>query len=179
MSTVNSLHNVRKNGRFVKKKCLERELKAKEAKVKKSVERRQRLISETLAASPAEEYNSDEAEAKQFASSVMDGRRVIDTSILWKEMFCLVCRKGLCFRDIVKEKSRGMAYVWTVRCPNCLLEKDIHSSPTYVSVKSGCSRYVVNAKLIFGELIFVSLLSPGRISFGRRVSRWKTPRARL
>ena len=149
MSAVNNLHNVRKNGRFIKKKVLSRELKALEAKEKKLTEKRQRLISETIAATPAVEFDSKAAEAKDFANSVMDGRRIIDTITMWKEMFCLVCRQGLCFRDIVKERLRGLACVWTVKCPTCLLEKDVNTSSTYVSNNSGCSRYVVNAKLIF------------------------------
>ena len=79
MSAVNNLHNVRKNGRFIKKKVLSRELKALEAKEKKLTAKRQRLISKTMAATPAVEFDSKAAEAKDFANSVMDGRRIIDT----------------------------------------------------------------------------------------------------
>lgn len=172
---MSSLHNVRKNGRFVKKKFLARELKAKEGAAKKLAEKRQRLISETLAASPADEFDSDEREAQQFALNVMDGRRVIDIITLWKEMFCFVCRKGLCFRDICKEKTKGMAYVWTMKCPDCLLIKEVHTSSTYISTKTGSSRYVVNAKLSFGKC-FYPILSEVTVKNACvvHVRRWET-----
>ena len=75
-----------------------------EAKQKKLTTKRQSLISDTVAASTAVEFGSVEAEAQQFANVVMDGRRIVESISSWKEVLCLLCSQGWCFRDIVKAR---------------------------------------------------------------------------
>lgn len=98
-----------------------------EAKQKKLTTKRQSLISDTVAASTAVEFGSVEAEAQQFANVVMDGRRIVESISSWKEVLCLLCSQGWCFRDIVKARVKGLACVWIVRCPTCLMEKDVNT----------------------------------------------------
>lgn len=74
--------------------------------------------------------------------------RAMDLDMLSEEMWCNQCQIPLSFRNIVDEKRKGIASVFTVRCMQCSMLQYVHT----FKYNSVTKTYDVNGKLAFGKL---------------------------
>ncbi|KYN11773.1 hypothetical protein ALC57_16051 [Trachymyrmex cornetzi] len=54
-------------------------------------------------------------------SDYMEGRRIVEFSILAEQLWCVSCKEALSLNYIEKEMHRGLSSILLVRCHKCLL----------------------------------------------------------
>jgi len=82
----------------------------------------------------------------------VEGRRIVDFSLLAKHLVCDSCKETLSLRDIATETRRGLASILHVRCRGC---SEVTCVPTskQVTDKNTKSRfYTVNRDIVNGAI---------------------------
>jgi hypothetical protein len=82
------------------------------------------------------------------------GRRVVDLQLFAKQMWCEDCDSALSLRFLEEERKFGLASKFTVRCHQCLLQKEVFTSALAPS-EDGRPLYAVNCKAAVGKLVCV------------------------
>lgn len=117
------------NGRFIKKKMLEKKLKSlsamSEAKKRKSVE-----------SMPKE-------------NKVCKGRRMVDIQELAKNLKCWQCSELLSLQRIVDERGTGLHSILIISCEKCDAKTSV---PTGKTTTSGyCNDADINKTVVIGK----------------------------
>lgn len=81
---------------------------------------------------------------------VFEGRRVIDLSLMSKQMQCVACNGCLHLKDIVHEIRYGLASMFGAVCPNqqCRHMNKITTSERHVNNNGP---FTVNSKSVLGK----------------------------
>lgn len=123
----------KKNGQFVKKSEAIRRIQARELISKINLKKTKKL------------------EQKVKINVNNTGRRIVDTALLGKSMWCRGCEIPLSFSNVEKETQRGLASIFNIRCSKCSSIIEVASSET-VQTGSGSTLFAVNCKAAAGKL---------------------------
>lgn len=96
-------------------------------------------------------------DSELYPRCLIDGNRIINLSVLAKELWCAECKIVLGIENIEKETMVGLASVFHVRCHQCLGIKFARTS-TYTQKSKednrGC-HYSINVKASAGKFTIV------------------------
>jgi hypothetical protein len=107
---------------------------------------KQRNNTTDLRAKPGTPLN---ASSSAKSSCPVEGYRIIDLQHVGRQMVCDGCCEKLSFEDLEEEITRGLASVFTFRCPTCKLTKKVGTS---AKQKNGC--YEINIAAVIGKNTF-------------------------
>lgn len=126
-------NQTRLKGQWMKKKVLEKRIKAMTAIVKGR--------NQNLKVSETEEYTE---------GNLCVGRRIVELSELGKNLICCNCKQVLSLNNIESEKRLGFNSILNVRCGNCLVLTEVATG------KMHSKRSDTNTKAVLGTLSFIS-----------------------
>lgn len=78
----------------------------------------------------------------------MEGRRIVELSVLAEQMWCVCCKEALSLENIEQERRRGLASILQVRCHKCLI---INIVNTGKKSDGSMNRFDVNSKIVRGK----------------------------
>ncbi|XP_011859083.1 PREDICTED: uncharacterized protein LOC105556597 [Vollenhovia emeryi] len=103
------------------------------------------------------EYNANsklesEEKDKSPQPSYMEGRRIVEFSVLAEQLWCVSCKEVLSLQYIEEEMHRGLGSILLVRCHKCLLMNSVATGKQHNWGRRRLSRFDVNAKAVIGML---------------------------
>ena len=81
----------------------------------------------------------------------LTGRRLIDLSLLAKELWCKSCNTSVSVRHATQERRVGLASIFHVTCQLCQTGHQVHMSNTEKTPEFSNVSYTVNTKVIVGK----------------------------
>lgn len=86
----------------------------------------------------------------------MEGRRIVEFSVLAKQMWCVCCKEALSLENIEQERRRGLASILQVRCHKCLLLNIVNTGKKHFSPDGSMNRFDINSKIVLGKSVTVN-----------------------
>ncbi|XP_034935711.1 uncharacterized protein [Chelonus insularis] len=141
------MEKTRYKGKFIKKKTLERNLKAVEILNKGKLKKQIRNLT----------YSNREAEHPKVISSSMkhglcEGIRFIDLQVLSENLQCEKCGQLLHLKNATEEKLVGQRVNLLVTCTECQAVKEVYTTKSHLSSDKKTMKSDVNTRLILGAI---------------------------
>lgn len=86
----------------------------------------------------------------------MEGRRIVEFSILAKQMWCVCCKVVLSLENIEQETRREFASILLIRCHKCLLTNIVNTGKKHSSLDGSMKRFDINSKIVLGKSFAVN-----------------------
>lgn len=90
-------------------------------------------------------------ENKSFQSSYLDGRRIVEFSILAEQLWCVSCKEALSLKYIEREIRKGLGSILLIKCHKCLLVNTVATGKQHSWGSRRLSRFDVNTKAVIGK----------------------------
>ncbi|XP_018314207.1 uncharacterized protein [Mycetomoellerius zeteki] len=95
---------------------------------------------------------NSEPQNESTQSDYMEGRRIVEFSVLAEQFWCVSRKEALSLSYIEKEMHRGLGSILLVRCHKCLLINSVTTSKQHSWANRRLSRFDVNTKAVIGVL---------------------------
>ncbi|XP_046591676.1 uncharacterized protein LOC124293697 [Neodiprion lecontei] len=123
-------------GQFVKKKVLDKKLKAVYAMCRANAAKRE------------ESGHNLHDRQQEFA---VEGRRIVDLEYLAQQLKCIRCKKDILLKKAVKETRMGLNSILHIACDECCSITQVRTGKTHVTLENK-THADVNTKAVLGAV---------------------------
>lgn len=123
----------------------------------KQYKRRMKQIECGLMRKTRKVTTEDPCDYDEERQCMVEGRRLIELKVMAEHLYCSFCKEILSLEDIEKEKRKGLASIFAVRCRKCLATTHVPTSKVHKG-PNGQLVYDTNSKAAFGKFMLIFML---------------------